>query len=176
MNLRVNGVLTEDKEAIKGCITQFYQHFFFDPNDCRPHLDGPVFSRISEDNSTWLDMAFEEDEVMGVVMSCVVVTSLGPDGFPMAFFQSCWHIIKFDLMAVFHSFHEDGDFERSLSATFLVLIPKKYDAEEVKDFFPINLVGGVYKIIARFWLIDCEWCSLILFLRPKMLLLAVGRS
>ena len=52
-------------------------------------------------------------------------------------------------MAVFHSFHEDGGFERSLNATFLVLIPKKYNVKEVKDFRPISLVGGVYKIIAK---------------------------
>ena len=28
----------------------------------------------------------------------------GPDGFPMAFFQVCWGILKTDLMAVFHHF------------------------------------------------------------------------
>jgi hypothetical protein len=52
-------------------------------------------------------------------------------------------------MAVFQTFHESGEFERSLNATFLVLIPKKHDAEEVKDFRPISLVGGVYKIISK---------------------------
>ena len=75
--------------------------------------------------------------------------SLGPDGFPMAFFQSCWQVVKSDIMAVFQTFHESGEFERSLNATFLVLIPKKHDAEEVKDFRPISLVGGVYKIISK---------------------------
>ncbi len=64
MNLRVNGVLTNDKEAIKGCITQFHQQLFSEPNDYRPHLDGLAFSRISKDNSTWLDRPFEEDEVL----------------------------------------------------------------------------------------------------------------
>ena len=82
MNLRVNGVLIEDKEAIKGCITQFYQHLFSEQNEYRPHLDGLGFSRISDDNSAWLDRPFEEDEVMG----CVGDKSLGPDGFSMAFF------------------------------------------------------------------------------------------
>ena len=52
-------------------------------------------------------------------------------------------------MAVFQSFRRDGEFERSLNATFLALIPKKFDAEEVKDFHPISLVGGVYKIISK---------------------------
>uniref|UniRef100_A0A2N9EHM0 Reverse transcriptase domain-containing protein n=1 Tax=Fagus sylvatica TaxID=28930 RepID=A0A2N9EHM0_FAGSY len=115
----------------------------------RPQLDGLNFSRIIEENSTWLDRPFEEEKVMGVVMSCAGDKSPGPDGFPMAFFQACWHIIHTDLMAIFHSFHEFGEFERSLNATFLVLIPKKHDAEEVKDFQPIRLVGSVYQIIAK---------------------------
>jgi hypothetical protein len=36
-----------------------------------------------------------------------------------------------------------------LNATFVSLIPKKADAVEVKDFKPIRLVGGVYKIISK---------------------------
>ena len=36
-----------------------------------------------------------------------------------------------------------------MNATFISLIPKKYDAIEVRDFRPISLIGGVYKIIAK---------------------------
>ena len=122
---------------------------FSEVTDYRPQLDGLEFSRITEDSSTWLDRPFKEEEVLGVVMSCEGDKSPGPDGFPMSFFQACWHIIHADLMAVFHSFHEFGEFERSLNATFFCLIPKKHEAEEVKDFRPISLVGGVYKIIAK---------------------------
>ena len=32
---------------------------------------------------------------------------------------------------------------------FLALIPKKVDVVEVKDFQPISLVGGIYKIISK---------------------------
>ena len=52
-------------------------------------------------------------------------------------------------MQVLNYFHEMGSFERSLNATFLALIPKKSDAIEVKDFRPISLVGGIYKILAK---------------------------
>ena len=38
---------------------------------------------------------------------------------------------------------------RNLSTTFITLIPKKHAAEELKDFRPISLIGGVYKIIAK---------------------------
>ena len=52
-------------------------------------------------------------------------------------------------MAVLHNFHEQAVFERSLNVSFLALIPKKADAVEVKDFRPISLVGGIYKIISK---------------------------
>ena len=52
-------------------------------------------------------------------------------------------------MAIFHNFHTQAVFEKSLNASFLTLIPKKVDAMEVKDFQPISVVGGIYKIISK---------------------------
>ena len=73
----------------------------------------------------------------------------GPDGFTMAFFQSCWSTVKIDVVNVFHVFHAYAVFEKSFNATFLALIPKKFDAMDVQDFCPISLVGEMYKIIAK---------------------------
>ena len=86
---------------------------------------------------------------MGVVKDFEGDKAPGPNGFPMAFFQACWDVIKLDLMEVFQFFFERGQFEKSLNATFISLILKKPDAVEVKDFRPISLIGGVYKIIAK---------------------------
>ena len=52
-------------------------------------------------------------------------------------------------MAIFHNFHTQATFEKSLNASFLALIPKRIDAVEIKDFWPISLVGGIYKIISE---------------------------
>jgi hypothetical protein len=72
----------------------------------------------------------------------------GPDGFSMAFFQACWDVLRMDIMKVFSEFHVGGLFEESLNASFTALIPKIPSALDLKDFRPINLVGGIYKIIA----------------------------
>ncbi|RVW90113.1 Transposon TX1 uncharacterized 149 kDa protein [Vitis vinifera] len=40
-------------------------------------------------------------------------------------------------------------FQRSLNSTFLLLIPKKEGAEDLRDFRPISLVGSVYKLLAK---------------------------
>ena len=43
-------------------------------------------------------------------------------------------------MAVFHHFFAKGQFEKSLNATFITLIPKKHAASETSNFWPISLV------------------------------------
>ena len=115
----------------------------------RPVLDDVEFSSISVEDAIWLDRPFEEKEVLGVINDFNDDKSPGPDGFSMAFFQSCWGVLKTEIMAVFHNFHTQAVFEKSLNASFLALIPKKVDAVEVKDFQPISLVGGMYKIISK---------------------------
>ena len=52
-------------------------------------------------------------------------------------------------MIVFYNFHTQAVFEKSLNASFLTVIPKKVDVVEVKDFWPISLVGGIYKIVFK---------------------------
>lgn len=52
-------------------------------------------------------------------------------------------------MKVFQELHSVGKFDKSLNTTFISLIPKKIGAIEVKDFQPISLVNGVYKILSK---------------------------
>ena len=73
----------------------------------------------------------------------------GLDGFTMAFWLFCWDVVKIEIMGFFREFHERGKFVKSLNATFLVLVPKKGGAEDLKDFRPISLVGSLYKLLAK---------------------------
>ena len=52
-------------------------------------------------------------------------------------------------MAFFEEFFLHGMFQRSLNSTFLVLLPKKRGAKDLKDFRSISLVGGLYKLLAK---------------------------
>ena len=58
-------------------------------------------------------------------------------------------MLKKEIIEVFLNFHTQAVFEKSLNTAFLTLIPKKADAVEIKDFRPISLVGGIYKIILK---------------------------
>ena len=138
----MDGQLSTDQGIIEGCISHFYRQLYLKNEVHRLLLDEAVFSSIFEEDAIWLDRPFDEDEVFRVVHDFNGDKAPGPDGFTMAFFQTCWCLMKTDIMNVFHNFHAHAVFEKSLNATFLALIPKKNDAVDVKDFRPISLVGG----------------------------------
>uniref|UniRef100_A0A2N9HC19 Reverse transcriptase zinc-binding domain-containing protein n=1 Tax=Fagus sylvatica TaxID=28930 RepID=A0A2N9HC19_FAGSY len=148
-HLMVNGTVTTDQSEIGEGLVSFYKGLFSDDEVRRPLLDGLEFSSIEETDRIILDRQFTEDEVWGVVRNMSGEKAPGPDGFSLVFFQSCWDIIKQDVMSVFRDFHASRDFVKSLNVTFLALIPKKPGAQECKDFRPISLVTGMYKIIAK---------------------------
>ncbi|RVX22578.1 hypothetical protein CK203_012521 [Vitis vinifera] len=85
--------------------------------------DGLIFERLEGLDVEGLEKRFTEEEVFGALLSFCREKVLGPDGFPMAF----W----------------------SLNAIFLVLIPKKGGAEDLKDFRPISLMGGLDKWLTK---------------------------
>ena len=90
-----------------------------------------------------------EEEVHSALMDMNGDKAPGPDGFTMAFWQFCWEFVKEEVLEMFKEFHEQNVFLKSLNTMFLVLIPTKGGAEELGDFRPISLLGGLYKLLAK---------------------------
>ena len=148
-SLMIDGAMSTNRDRIVEHVEQFFKTLFSEQRVQHPFPESLDFPCISGDNAEWLEKPFEEAEVRSVIMEFNGDKSPGPDGFTMAFFQACLGILKSDIMAVFHHFHVSCQFEKSLNATFIALIPKKVAAVEIKDFRPISLVGGVYKVLAK---------------------------
>jgi hypothetical protein len=147
--LCIDGVMSHDPNEVKEHIVQFYRNLYTEQSNWRPRMDNQVFSSIDEEEKIWLERDFEEMEVWEVVKGMDGDKAPGPDGFTMAFFQACWAVVKHDVMAVFAEFHRRRQLVKSLNVTFVSLVPKKADAVEMKDFRPISLVGGMYKIVSK---------------------------
>jgi hypothetical protein len=148
-SLSVNGSVSSDQPTIRDSVVQFYESLFKEPYSWRPRLDDLDFDSIDAAEASSLELLFEEMEVLEVVKGMNRDKAPRLDGFSVAFFQVCWDVIKFDIMGVFQDFHAHNKFVRSLNATFIVLIPKKPGAIDLKDFRPISLVSRVYKIIVK---------------------------
>ena len=112
-------------------------------------MDGLEFARIEEDEQLELERDFSKEEVVKVLHEMEGDKAPSPDGFTMAFFQKYWSVVEVDVMVFFDHFHRSSEFERSLNASFLSLIPKKNNDVNIKDFRPISLVGNVYKLLFK---------------------------
>jgi hypothetical protein len=148
-SLSMNGSVSSDQPSIRASVVQYYESLFTEPYSWRPRLDDLVFRSLGDVEASSLETPFEEREVMEVVKGMNRDKAPGPDGFSMAFFQDCWDVLKSDIMGVFHDFHAHSKFVKSLNATFIALIPKISGATDLKDYRPISLVSGIYKIIAK---------------------------
>lgn len=139
----------EDPSAISDVIINYYSSLYAEPYEWCPSLDGLDFDSISRDEAEWLERPFEEEEVTNVVRGLNGDKAPGPDGFSLAFFQFCWYMVKRDVLLMLDEFVKEGIFVKNLNVSFIVLISKIPGATELKDFRPISLVGGVYKILAK---------------------------
>jgi hypothetical protein len=100
----INGELSSKPDAMSNCITQFYKNLYAEVDCHQPLLDGLGFSRLSLDVVAGLEKPFYEEEVAGVVQGFAGDKALGPDGFPMVFFQACWPSVRPDIMEVLQYF------------------------------------------------------------------------
>lgn len=149
-----NGILSSNQDMIADCITQFYMNLYTEQQVDQPFPNVLEFPRISRAKADWLERPFKETKISEVIKDFNSDKSLVPDDFPVAISQSCHKVLKSALLAMPHFY---GQFEKSLNATFIPLIPKKKKNTakvEVKDFSPINLVGGFIKFSLKFWLQD----------------------
>uniref|UniRef100_A0A0V0IG31 Putative ovule protein n=1 Tax=Solanum chacoense TaxID=4108 RepID=A0A0V0IG31_SOLCH len=147
--LVVRGVEIQEPTEVKEAMIDFYAQLYSETESWRPSFDFVGCPTVSTEEYEWLQRPFTEEEVLLIIKKCEGDKAPGPDGFTMDFFKKCWDILKEDLMLTIQNFHQRSVFEKSFNATFIALIPKKPGAVELKDFRPISLIGGVYKIISK---------------------------
>ena len=145
----INGKMIEKEAEIKVGLIEAFKNLLSAPSEWRPSLPDLSFNEIGLEAASKLEEAFSEEEIWTAISGLNGDKALGPDGFSLAFWSFSWDFVKAEVLGFFKEFHEQGKFVRSLNATFLVLVPKKQNVEDLKDLRPISLVGGLYKILAK---------------------------
>ena len=95
-------------------------------------------SRLNDMEASSLEIPFSVEEVSSALSDLNGDKAPGSDGLTVAFWQLCWDIVRDDVMRMFRDFHEARKFVRSLNSMFIVMIPKKGGAEDLKDFCSIS--------------------------------------
>nr|GEZ57452.1 putative RNA-directed DNA polymerase, eukaryota, reverse transcriptase zinc-binding domain protein [Tanacetum cinerariifolium] len=136
-DIMVDGVWTENPNTNKH---EFLQHF-------RRRFDKTT--SITIDQHMDLERDVFKEELKRAVWDYGTDKSPGPDGFTFGFYRHFWSTIKNYVFEAVKHFFTYGDIPKGCNSSFIDLIPKIPDANLVKDFRPISLIGSIYKIIAK---------------------------
>lgn len=126
-----------------------FHNLLTEPRDWHPSTNSMDFDRLEGEDVARLEEPFSMEEDFFVLLELSGDKTPSPYELSLAFWQFGWEFVKNNVMGFFKEFHEQGRFVRGLNATFFVLVPKGEGVEDLRDFKPISLVGGLYKLLAK---------------------------
>ncbi|GJZ14187.1 RNA-directed DNA polymerase, eukaryota, reverse transcriptase zinc-binding domain protein [Tanacetum coccineum] len=152
--LNIRGILVEGTWIDSPCLvkSEFLSHFknwFEQPNDNRLHMDMNFSNTLNSDQVADLECQVSKEEIKRAVWDCGIDKSPGPDGFTFGFYRRYWNLIENDVVDAMTCFFHQGSFPKDGNSSFVILIPKTPNANMVKDYRPISLIGSMYKIISK---------------------------
>lgn len=129
-------------------------HKFYDeilgtelPRSARLNLN---FLHIPTVNLNSTDYCFSEEEIWNTIRAMPTEKSPGPDGFTGLFYQTAWPEIKDDVVRAFNALWSlDSRSFHLVNEALLILLRKKQDAQEIKDYRPISLIHSFSKLFAK---------------------------
>ena len=127
----------KDDEVVEGDsnmlehATEFYKNLF-GPEQNHPFpLDPDQWDScelVQEFENNLLTRPFTEEEIKEALFQMEKNKAAGPDSIPIEFYQSCWDIIKHDIIVLFEDFHQGNLDVKRLNYGIITLLPKVTDA------------------------------------------------
>ena len=105
--------------------------------------------QLTANDNDILVAPFSEKEVFEAIAQMKSNSAPGPDGFLAEFYKKCWHIIKGDLLPMFHDLFSGQLQLFHLNFGTITLLPKKTEAIRVEQFRPICLLNVSFKIFTK---------------------------
>ncbi|OMO98831.1 reverse transcriptase [Corchorus capsularis] len=113
-------------------------------------VENPVeMKEVGEGNIEWLESSVSSEELYEAICACDGNKAPGPDGFNLCFIKSHWELLKDSMLEFISDFCNGKRFNANVNNSFITLIPKCDGASRLDQFRPINLVGCLYKILAK---------------------------
>jgi hypothetical protein len=121
-------------------ILNFYENLFGTTEEREIIHQHDVFSRYS----------IHRGRGLGYNQRYAMDKSSGPDMFTSHFYRACWSVIKEDILLAL-SVIRGGHVSRFrlLNTTFITLLPKRVDANQVKDYRPISLIHSISILVSK---------------------------
>ncbi|KAL6204731.1 hypothetical protein ACLB2K_021998 [Fragaria x ananassa] len=132
-------------------VVGFYQNLYSSSTTPR-NLDevcSVIHSLVTNAENDWLTVIPSTEEIKNAVFAMDPSSAPGLDRFPGCFYQSCWDIVGWNVVACVRQFFLQNWLLPNINCNFLVPLPKVQDAHEITQFRPIALANFLFKIIPK---------------------------
>ena len=139
-----------DELIFSDLLVGFYEKLFAssNPQNMERILNG-VQEVVTDSMRTKLAQAYIMGEVEKAIIDTAPLKAPGPDGMPPLFYHIYWSDIGMDITQAILSCLNSSSLLKSINHTFITLIPKVKNSENVSEFRPISLCNVIYKIISK---------------------------
>lgn len=96
-----------------------------------------------------LGNSIDSEEIRRALFSMGPWKALGPDGFPVDFFQQNWEIVGDQLCSFVQDLWRQPGLIAKVNATYLCLIPKVAKVTFITRFRSISLSNVTYKLLTK---------------------------
>lgn len=146
-----NHTIEGDKQLLEHA-TNYYKMLFGPEESEKIPLHPSLFEdavKLNDRDNEELCKPFSESEIKSALFQMEHNKAAGPDKMPVEFFQTCWEIIKMDIIELFADFHQGKLDVSRLNYGIITLLPKVVDANKIQQFRPICLLNCLYKWITK---------------------------
>jgi hypothetical protein len=144
--------MIEGDENLLSHATKYYSDLFGPGVDHNIHMDQSLWANletVSESDNEDLCKPFSKSEIKDALFQMDRNKAAGPDKIPIEFYQTCWHVVKVDIIRFFADFHSNQVNVSRLNYGIITLLPKVSDASRIQQFRPICLLNCLYKLITK---------------------------
>ena len=142
----------EGEDNLLNHATAYYKELFGPTEGNAFPLDPNLWNegeRASDEDNDFLRGLFSEAEIKKAMFMMEKNKVAGPNNIPIEFYQSCWLIIKNDILEFFGEFHSGVLDVSRVNYGIITLLPKISNANKIQQFRPICLLNCLYKWITK---------------------------
>ncbi|XP_024156142.1 uncharacterized protein LOC112164137 [Rosa chinensis] len=142
-----DGVWCTEDSDLENIVLDYFGTLFSTSSPKNMDLFTNLFPQVvtGEMNSE-LVREFGEEEILQALNQMHPLKAPGPDGFSPIFYQRYWSVVGRDVIAAVRCFMNSEDFLREVNGTYVTLIPKVKEVENMQQLRPISLCNVIYKL------------------------------
>nr|XP_029145792.1 uncharacterized protein LOC114924687 [Arachis hypogaea] len=140
--IHINGNCYRGVGRVKNEVQRFYK----EEQKLNILFDKSLVKSISATEARGMELIPSKEEIRSAVWGCVPSRAVGPDGFNFKFIRRLWEVIGDDFCSLVRKSFVDRSLPKEANLTWVTLAHKEGGTNELKDYWPISMVGCLYKL------------------------------